>query len=832
MLYIAKIFRRTEVDEMGKFEDQLKLNKTKEANLFEASATLYDNDDTEFQYDYDQVIQHLNNRFKDTAHFANRTDRYFKDTAYAKAKYNRYRNLSGDTEGEDKSASLDEYAEEYSYHSAYKRKKAAGEASDSFEKMSNAMKTLERDDASGQSLLKRYKNREKVMKYRIEGMSKAAEVKSRSSKHEKYLVSKGKLSCYMLLNEQLEALMDEARQNRDMVSYEKLAGKRGELLEKIKKETKTLRKYTPKREEIWREESKLYFDDFLKYRHDQYISITGEFGEKDAELLTNLKEYQEESEKNEWPLRTVLHDAHNRLLNRGEKDNKEWNDLYKNTKDKNALKIMEDDAIDRFKKLSIPSLKELKDPSKYVYDNLINYCELFKRALPYYKSKIGSKNYVGNYISQNKDFMAKIMLADAIDRYIDFRLRADNSIIYNKKTDVFEAESNRKYRPFLIDGKRKRNRFGEGEEKGELENLKKFYSQYNKLLSNKGESITLSNYDDMEDYDVATYNNGSFFSIDNEKVRFVHYDEEKTKNKKKNVNPELDLRIDEKRKAFKVNDENIENEVGNLKVEEQKVEEKVEVEKVEEQKVEEKIEDQKLQNKKAEDNKEEEKKEENKNAEANAGGQREEVKAENQKNIIINEKDIEVRNVVMGMAGLLKKKDVKNDVEEAAIIKTFTAIEVEEFKKNKEKEPGLTAKAYKFILEKRKADKKSGAMLPDNVSEKDLKGYMDTIEKGFDIQKMPKEGQNAGEKKKVLDKYCDEIINGNVEKFYVALNTLKMLDQLKDKDKSVKEYVNQEDVAKNLKKLDMFGKYLKGYMTLQYHINVDDSMYDEFVKKL
>ncbi len=531
---------------MGKFEEQLKhgyAERILDENIYakEANKDLYDIEETGFQYDFEQVMDHLSNRMDDKSGFVNRTNRYFRDRHYATNKFHRYHRMDNNgTLAGDAEFKVEEYSEAYSYHSAFKRKGYSVDAKDAFMSMKDAMFEVIGEDNVNTSFLDKYKNRENVMKYRIEGMTAAAKVKSRSSMHEDYLISKAKLSCYLLLKEQLKELIDDATTEEDSKSVRKLSDKLVSLNKKIEKATSTLKKNTPKREEIWREQSDLADKSFIRGKKAEYSALTGKFSTEDTELLANLQLYTQEAEKEEWPMRTVLHDKNGKILNKGELDDKNWNEAHRNVEDNEELQNeLEMDGIRRFIKMNPGPAEEVKNAAKYVKNNLRNYYELTKRALPYYKSKIGTDTFVGRYISEHKDFFNKIMLIDAIDKYVDFKLRSENCINFEDGQFIPEQDDEYTYKKDAR-GKLRRTRFGQGRENEEYDNLSAFYKVYNTNIRRKigvkfSEDLRYQKRDVIHSAKRSSDGSRYFYIDANGNAKFVG-NEEKTDNK----NVELD----------------------------------------------------------------------------------------------------------------------------------------------------------------------------------------------------------------------------------------------------------------------------------------------------
>ena len=155
-----------------------------------------------YDYDPDQLLKYFENRNKDAAEFEKRTKYYFTDQRVGEAKATRYSALA---QGNDRT--LNDYARAHSYHCASKRKNYATKASGYFTEMQSRMQSYA-DNEQLLTSVQKYARQEEIMSYRIKGMHAAAVVKAKSSQHGDYLSYRGKLSCYMILKDQLEHLIE------------------------------------------------------------------------------------------------------------------------------------------------------------------------------------------------------------------------------------------------------------------------------------------------------------------------------------------------------------------------------------------------------------------------------------------------------------------------------------------------------------------------------------------------------------------------------------------------------------------------------------------------
>ena len=142
-------------------------------------------------------------------------------------------------------------ADKFGTHRAYKRRRAAGNASDYFKK---AEKLAQGFDEKGKTPLQIYEHREKMLRLRLEGRLEAAEAKAKSSDHEKYLKGKATLSCLMILKDQLVHLKGE--KGLDKKSIRKFENKEKSLDREIDTARNYLQRVAPSSIELWQKQKK------------------------------------------------------------------------------------------------------------------------------------------------------------------------------------------------------------------------------------------------------------------------------------------------------------------------------------------------------------------------------------------------------------------------------------------------------------------------------------------------------------------------------------------------------------------------------------------------
>ena len=317
--------------------------------------------------------------------FEERTEYYFKDTEYMKAKVERYAEL-----GREDNEKLDEYAKKHRNRNADKRKKKARAASRSFEKARELEEKLNSAEAEGAPLtrLEKYKKRNEIMRHRMEGMINAAKVKATSDRNEEYRIAKAKLSCLSILYDQAKQLMLEKDENRK--EFKKIEA---DLLKEIADAQKSLRKYNEDTLEKWKDSlganNNAYLDKVIKN------SVNKKTPREDAKLALMLSSLAKEAFREEYKeasshapevfgqkstarndqaismVRFVKRDKNGMPINREERKKEEWNKKWlaafsDKSKAFERKKLMME-ALDRAKNFNLPTPAELKKNGVYYY---------------------------------------------------------------------------------------------------------------------------------------------------------------------------------------------------------------------------------------------------------------------------------------------------------------------------------------------------------------------------------------------------------------------------------------------------------------------------------
>jgi hypothetical protein len=466
-----------------------------------------------FGYDADQLMEKFGVRteWTNAEDFRNRTDYYFKDNRVANAKVARYRSLERDDDGV-----VDAYTRNYSYNRASKRKQHAGTAAGEFAEMSALMDDL-RQHEDIMSVIAIYELKERIMDHRIKGMVAAAYTKAKSKSHMKYLENRAKLSCYMILKEQLEQTLKGLDPQTQRQIRQTLEQKKKTLLSNIKSAYKGVKKYAPKTMDVWREKNGLNSAYYSRKRREYRDEHHGLITSKQTILLSNLEALQEQNEGKEWPYMAVLKENTTHApINKAESQAFEYNRQYRTSEenvmhgqgeaieqDKRRIKEADMEAIRRFNNLHVPTFDELGDVDKYLMNHLKDYYELCKKALPYYnRTKVPA--HVKEYMGAHPEFMNKLRYLVAVDTYIDYHLRSKHMIEYDRtgvrgrtKPGRFKIESDDRYRY------KRNNRggwtrdaaYGQGEERARYVALRSAYDLYMQEQANIENKTFIVNYD-------------------------------------------------------------------------------------------------------------------------------------------------------------------------------------------------------------------------------------------------------------------------------------------------------------------------------------------------
>ncbi len=415
---------------MAQFEDYVEKTRAEEKDFYYAKQELtqlpdYDSPQKQIPYDVDQLTEKMNRRMAETT-WEERTAYYFTDTQALMAKSVRYKRLSEDKDGQ-YGLSAGELAAEYNNHSAYKRRKCAGEASDSFQKAADLTKGLNKKQR-GMPPGTLFQEREKIMRLRMKGMMKAAEAKSHNGRHESYLKCKARISCLTILSEQAERLWDQAKRECDEDSGRLLQKKVHALEEELKQARNGMKRVFPSAEETWQKEQGIT-DTAVKQRQRQESPKNPDIRieKEDVKLLMQLEALKKQKNM-DYPCHMVRLDRNGQPINVAEKRKQDWNETYRAAKEKKDQKLLEKatrDLILRVEQYPFPSPEELEseDPLALFRKHPVQYYEMFILAPKYFRTEGKDDPILKSYEEGHPYFKARREVIDAFSGRLLHRMR-------------------------------------------------------------------------------------------------------------------------------------------------------------------------------------------------------------------------------------------------------------------------------------------------------------------------------------------------------------------------------------------------------------------------
>lgn len=366
--------------------------------------------------------------------FNKRTDYYFKNTSRIDRKIQDYQALSQGGEA------IDKHVNKYSNRGAYKRKKNAKGAAKSYSKMRDKIEQYKDDDTNARiGSMTKYKHKKEIILLRLDAMNSSAVTKSKSKAHEKFLKGKAKYSCYMILKDQLAHLIADEKD-------EDIKDQLNEEMDKIDRSIRTAKETI---ENNYVEPAQPKFSNKLTVPEKSIAGQTYEefkwenslFKPEDAEYHTKLKLINDNNNAEKWPYRSSRYPvAQGQTKPKEFKETEEWNKKLRGLKDD---KEKEKEALDYFNNIQLPLPEELSGEGlfKYVNDKMVEYYDLTNKALPYYKEKMESDESFKKYCNDNPKFVERVKYLEALNEYIEFRLRKEHHI---KKEEVVDDDNVKK----------------------------------------------------------------------------------------------------------------------------------------------------------------------------------------------------------------------------------------------------------------------------------------------------------------------------------------------------------------------------------------------------
>ena len=488
---------------MGQFEDYLEKSKKGHSEVFrinEYQKTLTQQlrdpmieddylphvDNRYDDYDSEHLLEKLDRRMEDST-YKERTLYYFQDEGLYAAKAQRYWNLDKD------GSELEDFAKTYTHHSARKRKRAAGAAGKAFAKATLLVRENAKKEKEAKNDYEVYELREAVMRLRMEGMEKAAEVKAKDETHETFLKNKAKLSCLTILQDQLQTLREKAASA--MKKDRALTRKFDEKDESLSREIQTVKdklsalsaQVRPKtKDTLWLEKNDLQEKANALLALDKREAISNEEmvkrkenerraaktkregwenttkqkyllnsdKEEAARSLAILQTLREQSKEKEYPYYTVRLDRHDQPIEIAEAEKMEWNRAYRIAIEENdpiAKKKFMQDVINRIEGYRIPGEFELWGlQNNHVVSTAFRskpaeYEEMFLRAPAFFKEELEKEDsYLSQYAKDHPAFQKKIDLMTSIGEVLKYSLNSlgidtDNAKML-EETDLYDSK--------------------------------------------------------------------------------------------------------------------------------------------------------------------------------------------------------------------------------------------------------------------------------------------------------------------------------------------------------------------------------------------------------
>ncbi len=403
---------------MGKFESYITKHRYDPTQFpMDAEEKQRDMGIGEFWIDYDaeQFEEHLQEKMQGHS-FQDRYLYYFDAAGYMDAKRERYKKLSEGRGG------ITQFAKAHGYHSARKRKKSARKASEAFGKAAQYANDI-RYQPAPDSLYDRFLQRETVMRLMLEGRMNAAETKSISKMHEKYLQGKAKITSLTVLLELLDKCKNEADAQADMTSKMKLLKKEEALEKELAKARIEFRESQITADQKWVQSSG--FDGMSIER----TMSTAEDKVTKGNALTclimgRLKKQEKDGLIGDFPLVIPRLDSYGNPINKAEKEKAEWNQAYQSA-GPNLKATMDMDVIARVEKFKLPDLAELDKVGmeKLFHAHPVEYYEMLIKAPRFLTDEIRKGGTYADYARQNPEFAAKVNVLQSLGALLEYTIK-------------------------------------------------------------------------------------------------------------------------------------------------------------------------------------------------------------------------------------------------------------------------------------------------------------------------------------------------------------------------------------------------------------------------
>ncbi len=419
---------------MGKVEEYAELNSEKKRNDFyeqQKNNKMDYFENKNLVVDPEDMVDKFKSRIQDQTSFADRTKYYFEDYKLMESKVNKYRSIAADK------ASISRYALAHTNHSTRKRKRAANNAADNFEKASKLALEFDPEKTKGFAL---YEYREKIMRLRMKGMIEAAKLKSKSDNDEKYRSLKAKLSCLSILKDQMDVLRtDPDLTDAELVKYKnakiKLDAEIQEAKDALHKQFNirnmqwereiNVDDVTIKAKVLSRRKSNPYvtkenlktsriLNCFLKEKQSHEYQDTFENMKRMQGCMMNMKNASSVDVVSA-PCYTVKRNNRGEAFDDSEKKKEAWNKKWLtalNDNDSETKNKMLTECFQRYGRMGIPSPEELKDKGimHFFKNDTASFFDLTRFAFNIENLKEADA-FTADYLKANPAFEKKMRMA-------------------------------------------------------------------------------------------------------------------------------------------------------------------------------------------------------------------------------------------------------------------------------------------------------------------------------------------------------------------------------------------------------------------------------------
>lgn len=432
-------------------------------------------------YTAEDMGEMFEDRMKNTT-YQQRIQYYFEDHNYLLAKAKRYVKMSENKEA------LEKYSATYDNKDAKDRKKAAEKAALKFReawvKSSQQAENRKNKTNLPKTYYDVYKQREEIMKLRLEGMLAAAEAKARGYGHEEYLKLRAKLSCYTILRDQVVNLYQQAKDASDQAATLRDFEKKLKSIDKKLKDIKhDISAKMDSKTQQWH-----YMIDLDDQRIDFKVNARTKKGievsDQAARAAVCLNTCIKSMGDYDAPFMVPLVDDQKAPISVTERKKQKWNEEYRKAVEKKDLKkvrIMKLQAIERFEKYQVPAINDMKSKgiTSFFMADPGRFMEFVFYAAPFYTQKLKTDPLYQDYARENPKFVAKVKFM--MELHTQFRVELISQYNLKQKTGgIFEAERPTRALKMYQDGY-----------KAFWATLRQYYNAYVKAPASKDATSTL-----------------------------------------------------------------------------------------------------------------------------------------------------------------------------------------------------------------------------------------------------------------------------------------------------------------------------------------------------